>query len=67
MLIAAQEISIPALAAGLLLLLIPLLLSWKLQLGLGRDLVIAVIRMTVQLTLAGIDLGYFFRRNNLWL
>jgi|MDTC01.1.fsa_nt_gb putative ABC transport system permease protein len=67
MLIAAQEISIPALAAGLLLLLIPLLLSWKLQLGLGRDLVIAVIRMTVQLTLAGIDLGYFFRRNNPWL
>ena len=67
MLIAAQEISIPALAAGLLLLLIPLLLSWKLQLGLGRDLVIAVIRMTVQITLAGIDLGYLFRRNNPWL
>ena len=67
MLIAAQKISIPALAAGLLLLLIPLLLSLKLQLGLGRDLVIAVTRMTVQLTLAGIYLGYLFRWNNPWL
>ncbi len=68
MILAAQDIAIiPGLAAGFLLLIIPWLLSWKLGLGLGSDLAIAVTRMTIQLTLAGLYLGYLFQWNNPWL
>lgn len=63
-LLAAQDITIPALAAGFLLLAIPWFVTWRLQLGLGKDLAIAVARMTLQLTLAGLYLGYLFRWNN---
>ena len=34
-----------------LLMLVSVLLSWRLRLGLGRDIVIASVRMTVQLLL----------------
>ena len=43
-----------------LLLLLPLGLIIKFRLGLMRDLLIGVARMTLQLLLAGLYLGYLF-------
>ncbi|THF69297.1 iron export ABC transporter permease subunit FetB [Deinococcus sp. Arct2-2] len=47
-----------ALAAALML--VNALLSWRLQLGLGREIVVAGARMTVQLLLVGLILGWVF-------
>jgi putative ABC transport system permease protein len=46
------------LAAGLML--VSLLLSWRLRLGLGRDILVASVRMTVQLLLVGLVLAWVF-------
>lgn len=43
-----------------LLMLVSVLLSWRLRLGLGRDIVVASVRMTVQLLLVGLILGWVF-------
>lgn len=42
------------------LMLVSVLLSWRLQLGLGREIVVAGLRMTVQLLLVGLVLGWVF-------
>ena len=53
-----------ALAAGLMLL--SLGLSWRLRLGLGREIVVAGLRMTVQLLLVGLILGWVFALRSAW-
>ncbi|MDV6374880.1 ABC transporter permease [Deinococcus arenicola] len=53
-----------ALAAALIGLNI--LLSWRLRLGLGRDILIAGTRMTVQLLLVGLILGWVFALRSPW-
>lgn len=45
-----------ALAAGLML--VSLLVSWRLRLGLHRDIAVASVRMTVQLLLVGLILNW---------
>ncbi|NCF84961.1 MAG: ABC transporter permease [Verrucomicrobiaceae bacterium] len=60
----APDISWLALASCFLLLLIPLAVTAKLRLGLTRDLLVAVCRMTLQLILAGFYLGYLFKWNH---
>lgn len=54
-----------ALAAGLML--VSLLLSWRLRLGLGREIVISSVRMVVQLLLVGLILDWVFSLQNPWL
>jgi len=54
-----------ALAASLILLLA--FLSWRLQLGLGDQLLIGALRTTVQLMLIGLVLKILFERVELWL
>ncbi len=63
----APDLSWQGMAMGFILLALPLLLTWRLRLGLGKDIVIGVGRMTVQLVLAGLYLGYLFRWNLPWL
>lgn len=53
------------LSAGLLVVV--WLLSWRLRLGLGRELAIAGARMVVQLLLVGLILGWVFSLQNPWL
>ena len=53
-------ISLVQLGLAALLMLISVLLSWRLRLGLGRDIVVASVRMTVQLLLVGLILGWVF-------
>ncbi|GHF63708.1 putative ABC transport system permease protein [Deinococcus metalli] len=43
-----------------LLMLISVILSWRLRLGLERDIIMASLRMTVQLLLVGLILGWVF-------
>ena len=52
-------------AAGLVLLLAAL--SWNLQLGLGRRMLVASLRSTVQLLLLGLVLKTLFASTNPWL
>ncbi len=55
-----------SLAAGLIVLLV--LLSWRLKLGLGRQLIIAALRTTVQLLLIGMVLKTLFANVHLgWM
>ncbi len=54
-----------ALSAGLLVIV--LLLSWRLRLGLARDILTAGVRMVVQLLLVGLVLGWVFSLQNPWL
>ncbi len=42
------------------------LLSWRLRLGLGRDILVAGTRMTVQLLLVGLILGWVFALRSPW-
>lgn len=56
-----------SLALIYLLLIIPLAINFWLKLGILRRLLIAVLRMTVQLVLVGIFLQYIFKWNNAWL
>lgn len=53
------------LTAFMSVLLIPLAINLKLQLKLGREISIAVIRMTVQLILVGLYLEFLFSLNSL--
>lgn len=50
------------LAAGLMV--VSLVLSWRLRLGLGRDILVASVRMTVQLLLVGLVLAWVFSLND---
>ena len=53
-----------ALAAGLLL--VSVALSWRLRLGLTRDILVSGTRMTVQLLLVGLILGWVFALRRPW-
>lgn len=48
------------------LLLIPLIIFFKFKIPLIKNLSIAVFRMTVQLILVGLYLGYLFKLNNIY-
>ena len=62
-----MDITLPSLAIGLLLLLIPLYFLWKLRTGLVRATLIAAARMIVQLFLISIYLRYLFEWDLPWL
>ena len=57
------EISYVRLALAFLLILVNLVISFKLRLGLSRSLLIASIRMTVQLLILGFALEFIFALN----
>ncbi len=63
----AVDIPIWAMALCYALLLIPLAIAWYFRMDILQRLLIAVLRMTVQLTLVGIALIYLFRWDNSWL
>lgn len=61
------DIPIPHLLLSYSLLLIPIGLSFKLKLGLTRELLIGAVRMSAQLVLVGLYLKYIFEINAPWL
>ncbi|MBZ0167250.1 MAG: ABC transporter permease, partial [Candidatus Omnitrophica bacterium] len=61
------DIPVLSLLIALLLLVIPVFLSYRYGFGLIRPLLLAVGRMAVQLVLIGIFLKYLFLWNNAWL
>ena len=63
----ALDIPLARFALLYLLLLLPLYFLWRLKLGLGREVLISVVRMSVQLFLVGIYLKYIFAINSLLL
>ena len=62
-----MDITLPSLAIGLLLLLIPLYFLWKLRTDLVRPTLVAALRMIVQLFLISIYLRYLFEWDLPWL
>lgn len=64
---ATIDISWVDLTLFMLLLSIPATINHWLQLGIGRDIGIAVLRMTLQLLLVGIYLQFLFDLNSVWL
>ncbi len=58
------DLSIPAVLSMYALLLLPLAAMFHLQLGVVRDTLVAVARMTIQLLLVGLYLKYIFQLNN---
>lgn len=61
---ASPDISIPSLILCFLLLAIPLLISYRIKLGLIERTASSVMRMTVQLVLVGIFLTFIFDLNS---
>ncbi|USD40175.1 ABC transporter permease [Vibrio sp. SCSIO 43135] len=61
------DISFWQLALFSLTLLIPVSINHYYQLSLGRDIVIGVLRMTIQLLAVGVYLEYLFQLNSLWV
>jgi putative ABC transport system permease protein len=61
------DIALPQMAILYALCLIPWLLLWLIGLRLSRDLVIGIVRMTLQLSLVGIYLKALFDLNDPWL
>ncbi len=61
------DISWVDLSLGYLLLLIPVLIFLYFKINLVKDTIIAAVRMTVQLLLVGIYLGYLFKWDNIFL
>src|SRR6056297_783342 len=61
------ELSWFQLAIGFLSLLIPGAILWWYKTGLNRKMVIATIRMTLQLLFVGYYLEYLFEYDNTWL
>ncbi|MFW5656319.1 MAG: ABC transporter permease [Bacteroidota bacterium] len=55
------------LSLGYVLLIIPLFLLWYFQTGLVKDTIIALARMTIQLSLVGVYLKFLFDLNAGWL
>ncbi|GIU37065.1 ABC transporter permease [Shewanella colwelliana] len=64
---AAVDIDWISVSLFMLVLVIPLGISRYFQLGLKRDVAIAVTRMTLQLILVGLYLQFLFDLNSLWL
>lgn len=62
-----QDISWMDLAAGYLLLVIPVLIFRYYQTGMIRSTLIAVLRMSIQLYLVGLYLQYIFDLNSHWI
>ncbi len=58
------DLSIPAMFSMYALMLVPLAVFFYLQLGIIRDTLLAMARMTVQLLLVGLYLKYIFQLNN---
>ncbi|MEE9367846.1 MAG: ABC transporter permease [Pontiella sp.] len=58
------ELTIPALLSMYALMLVPLAIFFYLQLGIIRETLISIVRMTVQLVLVGLYLKYIFQLNN---
>jgi putative ABC transport system permease protein len=58
------EVSWPDLIVAAALLVVNLALSWVLRLGMGRRLLVAALRMVVQLTLLGLVLEWVFDSAN---
>jgi len=52
---------------GYLLVLIPVIIFYHYKTGLIKDSLIAVLRMTIQLTLVGLYLEVLFEYNNAWI
>jgi putative ABC transport system permease protein len=63
----SQPISDLQLVLAASLMVVSLLLSWRLRLGLGRDILISSVRMVVQLLLVGLILEWVFSLQNPWL
>lgn len=63
----ALDIPLARFAMLYLLLLLPCYFLWRLKLGLGSEVLISVVRMSVQLFLVGIYLKYIFAINSLLL
>ncbi len=59
-----EPISDLQLAIAAALMLVSLVVSWRLRLGLERDIAIASVRMTAQLLLVGLILNWVFALNN---
>lgn len=62
-----EVISIKGVAAGFVMLIIPLAILLWYRTGMTRAAVIAILRMTVQLLFVGLYLQVVFRMNNPWL
>lgn len=58
------DLSILSLASMYALMLIPLAIFFYLQLGIVRETLVSIVRMTVQLILVGLYLKYIFQLNN---
>jgi len=58
------DLSIPAVLSMYVLMLLPLAVLFYLQLGIIRETLWAMVRMTVQLLLVGLYLKYIFQLNN---
>jgi len=58
------DISLTSMISMYALMLIPLAIIFYLRLGIIRDTLIAMLRMTVQLVLVGLYLKYIFQLNN---
>ncbi|MBN2166832.1 MAG: ABC transporter permease [Marinilabiliaceae bacterium] len=61
------DISFWQLGFGYLILLLPIVGLWLFRTGLIKSLLIGASRMTVQLLLVGVYLGYLFELNNAWI
>lgn len=62
-----KDISWLDLFLGFSLLIIPFAILWYYKTGLLKNAVIAVVRMTVQLFLVGLYLGWLFELNSIWV
>ncbi|WP_070963135.1 ABC transporter permease [Vibrio sonorensis] len=60
-----QDIPWLVLVGFMALLLVPIWLNSRLQLGIGKDVLVGVTRMTLQLILVGVYLEYLFSLNSL--
>ncbi len=61
------DLSIPSIIAAFTLLIVPLTVSYWLQLGIVWETLIAATRMGVQLFFAGIYLTWLFKYDNPWI
>ncbi len=62
-----KDIGYIELFIGYVILIIPLIVFWYLKTGLIKDMLIAIIRMTVQLLLVGLYLEFIFNLNFWWV
>lgn len=61
------DISWWQLALFMVILIVPVIINRRFELGLGRDISVAVLRMSVQLLLVGLYLNFLFNLNNVLL